>query len=165
MTERRYRLRAATPADAGQVAEIWRRGWHDGHAGRVPRQLVAARTPASFQLRAADRVADTTVAVTAGEIAGFVMVVEDEVEQVYVGADHRGTGVAAQLLREAERLVARNGHPEAWLAVVAGNARARRFYEREGWRDEGAFGYGAATEEEIVEVPCHRYVKDLTAAS
>ncbi|ASR39273.1 GCN5 family acetyltransferase [Prauserella marina] len=163
MTERRYRLRAATSDDADQIAEIWRRGWHDGHAGRVPKQLVAARTPESFRVRAADRVADTTVAVTAGDVAGFVMVVEDEVEQVYVGADHRGSGVAAVLLGEAERLVARNGYRAAWLAVVAGNARARHFYEREGWRDEGPFGYGAATEEEIVEVPCHRYVKDLAS--
>ena len=31
----------------------------------------------------------------------------------------------------------RRGTTSAWLAVVVGNARARRFYEKRGWRDEG----------------------------
>ena len=72
----------------------------------------------------------------AGELLGFVMVVGDEVEQVFVGPAGRGAGVAAVLLAEAERQVAAGGHDEAWLAVVAGNARARRFYEKCGWIDE-----------------------------
>jgi len=38
------------------------------------------------------------------------MVVDDEVEQVYVSALHRGTGVAAQLMGEAERQVRANGN-------------------------------------------------------
>ena len=65
------------------------------------------------------------------------MVVGDEVEQVYVGATARGTGLAATLLSEAEAQVAAAGHDTAWLAVATGNARARRFYERCGWVDEG----------------------------
>ena len=87
-----------------------------------------------------------TVAVADGELAGFVLVVDDEVEQVYVSAAHRGTGVAAALLAEAEWQVRANGHAKAWLAVVAGNARARAFYERAGWEDEGPFDYETATE-------------------
>ena len=55
-----------------------------------------------------------------------------------------------------------NGHDVAWLAVVAGNARARSFYERMGWRDEGGFDYEAAVEDgTTVSVPCRRYVKPL----
>jgi hypothetical protein len=38
---------------------------------------------------------------------------------------------------ETERQDRANGHRKAWLAVVAGNARARAFYERAGWVDEG----------------------------
>jgi GNAT superfamily N-acetyltransferase len=89
------------------------------------------------------------------------MVVGDEVEQVYVDADHRGSGVAALLLAEAERLVAGNGHAQAWLAVVGGNTRARRFYERNGWHDEGPFEYAAATADGPIAVPCQRYVKSV----
>jgi GNAT superfamily N-acetyltransferase len=154
-------LRRGTPEDADAVAEIWRLGWLDGHQGLVPQELVDARTEESFRTRAAERVGDTTVAVVDGAIAGFVMVVDDEVEQVYVAAPHRGTGVAGALLEEAERQVRANGHSEAWLAVVAGNARARVFYERSGWRDDGPFVYRAGAETGPIEVPCHRYAKPV----
>jgi ribosomal protein S18 acetylase RimI-like enzyme len=152
-------VRAATAQDADAVAAIWYAGWRDGHLGHVPEELVAVRTEESFWTRAAERVADTTVAVAGDEIAGFVMVVGDEVEQVYVANTHRGSGVAATLLAEAERQVKAAGFTEAWLAVAAGNARARRFYERNGWTDGGAFDYPARVGERSIPVPCHRYVK------
>jgi ribosomal protein S18 acetylase RimI-like enzyme len=154
-------IRPAVAGDAGAVAEIWERGWRDGHLGHVPEALVAARTPESFRVRAAERVADTTVAEAGGEVAGFVMVVGDEVEQVYVSAAHRGSGIAAVLLAEAERLVAAGGHRLAWLAVAPGNGRARRFYERCGWRDEGLFDYAATHGGQVIPVPCHRYTKKV----
>lgn len=154
-------LRPARAEDAEQIARIWHAGWRDGHLGHVPETLVAARTPASFGARAARRLGDTVVAEAAGEIAGFVIVTGDEVEQVYVAARHRGTGVAARLLAEAERLVAAGGHTRAWLAVAAGNKRARRFYRRLGWTDEGPFSYPAPDVDEPIAVPAHRYVKHL----
>jgi GNAT superfamily N-acetyltransferase len=154
-------LRPATADDAEAIATIWHDGWRDGHLGNVPEALLAARTPDSFRSRAADRTADTTVAVLHDRIAGFVMVAKDEVEQVYVAADHRGSGVAGLLLAEAERLVAANGERRAWLAVVAGNERARRFYQRNGWIDEGPFEYAAATADGTVAVPAHRYIKEV----
>jgi DNA/RNA-binding domain of Phe-tRNA-synthetase-like protein/ribosomal protein S18 acetylase RimI-like enzyme len=152
-------LRGAAPGDADDVAEIWRLGWRDGHEGFVPQELVTVRTDESFRTRAADRVPDTTVATVNGVVAGFIMVVADEVEQVYVSAAHRGTGVAGVLMAEAERQVRVNGHDKAWLAVVAGNGRARAFYERAGWLDEGPFDYTAASEGGPIIVPCHRYTK------
>ena len=154
-------LRPASPDDAARVAEIWSRGWRDGHLGLVPEELVRVRTETSFRERAAARVGDTTVAVVDGAVAGFVMVVGDEVEQVYVAGGHRGTGVAGLLLAEAERQVRANGHERAWLAVVPGNARARAFYEREGWRDEGPLGYTAPGVDRSIAVPCRRYAKRL----
>jgi GNAT superfamily N-acetyltransferase len=154
-------LRPASPGDAPKIADIWHLGWRDGHLGFVSEELVAARHEDSFRTRAAQRVGDTTVAVVDGEVAGFVMVVDDEVEQVYVSALHRGTGVADTLLAEAERQVVRAGHATAWLAVVAGNARARRFYERRGWSDAGPFTYAAAGDAGPIPVAARRYVKHL----
>lgn len=154
-------LRKATPEDASDVAEIWHLGWRDGHLGLVPQALVEVRTEGSFRARASERVGDTTVATVDGAVAGFVMVVDDEIEQVYVSADYRGTGVAAVLLGEAERQVRANGYNSAWLAVVAGNARARAFYEKAGWHDEGPFHYAAAAEGGPIAVPSHRYAKLL----
>ena len=118
-------LRPGTAEDAAAVADIWHSGWHDVHPGRVPDGLTARRTLEAFHERARARVADTTVATVDDEVAGFIMVVDDEVEQVYVAAAHRGGGLAGMLLDEAERQVAAGGHRIAWLAVVVGNDRAR----------------------------------------
>ncbi|HEY8474896.1 MAG TPA: alpha/beta fold hydrolase [Natronosporangium sp.] len=157
-------LRPARPEDADAIAAIWYHGWRDGHLGHVPDELVAARTKESFWERAPQRIGDTTVATVDGAVAGFVMVVGDEVEQVYVAAEHRGTGVAGVLLAEAERVVAAGGHGRAWLAVATGNARARRFYERHGWVDEGPMDYPAASAQGPVRVPVRRYAKPVIGA-
>jgi GNAT superfamily N-acetyltransferase len=101
----------------------------------------------------------------AGEVAGFVMVDEDEVEQVLVAARHRGSGVAGRLLLQAERRVAAAGHERAWLAVVPGNARARRFYERSGWADEGGFDLRISHDGTDIAVPCRRYGKAVAQSS
>jgi GNAT superfamily N-acetyltransferase len=154
-------VRRATADDADAVARIWYGGWRDGHLGHVPAELVAVRTEESFWTRAEERVADTTVAVVQDEVAGFVIVVGDEVEQVYVAPDHRGSGIAGLLIAEAERQVKANGHGRAWLAVASGNARARRFYQRSGWTDAGAFDYQASVDSGTLPVPCHRYVKSV----
>jgi GNAT superfamily N-acetyltransferase len=152
-------LRPATAEDISSIAPIWHRGWQDGHVGHVPEELTTARTERSFWSRAAQRLADTTVAEIEGAVAGFVVVVGDEVEQVYVGEDHRGSGVASVLLAEAERRVQHGGHHTAWLAVVAGNERARRFYAKRGWVDEGSVDYQAQGPDGPITVPSHRYVK------
>jgi ribosomal protein S18 acetylase RimI-like enzyme len=69
--------------------------------------------------------------------------------------------VADMLMADAERRIKDAGYSSAWLAVVAGNARARRFYERRGWSDGGLFEYSAAGDHGPIPVPSHRYVKDL----
>ncbi len=158
-------LRPATADDAEAVADLWHRGWHDGHAGHVPEGLTAARTRASFGERVPALLAVTTVAEVedGGEVVGFVVVVDAEVEQLFVAPPHRGSGVAALLLDEAERQVASTGHDEAWLAVVAGNARARRFYQRRGWSDGGALPYEVSAGGTTYVSPCRRYLKQVRA--
>ncbi len=155
------RLRPAGLDDAATVAEIWRAGWREAHIGNVPAELVAVRTDESFGTRAMESASKTTVAMVGAELAGFVMVAGDEVEQLYVSARHRGAGVADALLSHAERTIKAAGHAMAWLAVVPGNGRARRFYERMGWTDEGPFEHLAPADDGPIPVPAHRYVKRL----
>ncbi len=155
-------IRAAVAADMAAVADLWHEGWHSGHAGHVPDGLTAARSLEAFHERTPARVGDTTVVLgSSGRLLGFVMVVGDEVEQVFVGPASRGTGLAVVLLAEAERQVAASGHASAWLAVVEGNARARRFYEKHGWVDEGDLPYEVVAGGETFVSPCRRYVKKV----
>lgn len=179
---RHVELRHAGPADAPAIAAVWHAAWGDGHRGLVPPALEAARTRESFGPRAAARVPGTTVAValdTASDadatpgagaadgapgqdvVAGFVTVKGEEVEQLFVAAAHRGSGIASDLLSAGEARIAAAGHAEAWLAVVTGNTRARRFYERAGWSDGGPLDYRAETAEGPVPVATRRYVKRL----
>lgn len=155
-------VRPAEPDDADRVAAIWEQGWLEVHPGEVPASLVEARTSASFHLRAAHRTADTQVAEVDASVVGFVMTVHDEVDQVYVAPAGRGTGAAAALLGAAEERIRAAGHRAAWLAVVGGNARARAFYARQGWVDEGEFTHDAPGPDGPISVTAHRYVKDLT---
>jgi GNAT superfamily N-acetyltransferase len=155
-------VRRASPGDVDAVARIWHIGWGDGHAGHVPPELVRHRNLEQFVVRTRQRLECTWVAESRDQVVGFVVVKGDEVEQIYVDRAARGTGVAAMLLHKAEAEVRSAGHRRAWLAVVAGNQRARSFYARLGWRDSGAIIYAAETEVGPFAVPSHRYEKDLT---
>ena len=154
-------LRLATAEDAPTIADIWEEGWRDAHLGHVPDELVEIRTSESFRARAARLIGETMVAERDGEVAGFVTLDGDEVEQVFVARGHRGAGVADALMADAEQRLRDAGHATAWLAVVGGNARARRFYERLGWTDEGPFEHFAPGEDGPIRVPAHRYIKAL----
>jgi GNAT superfamily N-acetyltransferase len=154
-------LRAATADDVDAIASIWHRGWSDGHLGHVPDALVRHRRAGDFRALVPPRVATTTVAETELGVVGFVTIRDDEVEEVYVDRTARGRGVADALLGHAEAVVAER-FDHAWLAVVAGNARARRFYERCGWSDAGPHAYAAPLPDgSTVPVPVRRYERRL----
>jgi ribosomal protein S18 acetylase RimI-like enzyme len=160
-TTEAYFVRKATPTDVAAVAVIWHTGWADGHLGNVPPELVRYRNKAQFVTRTRARLDSMWVAERHDQPVGFVVVKDDEVEQLYVDRAARGTGVAAMLLRKGEAEIRRAGHRAAWLAVVAGNQRARSFYSRLGWRDSGPMSYMAETEAGPLAVPTHRYEIDL----
>lgn len=151
-------LRAASLHDVDSIAALWHHGWIDGHVGHVPEALHAHRRWEDFVRRVPSRIPSTTVATLGPEIVGFVTLHDDEVEQLYVAASARGSGVAAVLLRHGEQLIAQR-YSTAWLAVAVGNARARRFYARQGWFDAAALDYPAETAAGPVVVPCRRYEK------
>lgn len=155
-------LRPATNHDVEAIAEVWHRGWLDGHVGHVPEAIHQHRRLVDFRQRVPPRLAETTVATIDSRVAGFVTVREDEVEQIYVAQEARGGATAKALLGHAEQAIsARFG--VAWLAVATGNARARRFYARQGWTDAGALDYAAETMDGTMLVPCRRYEKRLGA--
>jgi GNAT superfamily N-acetyltransferase len=158
-----WTLRGATLEDVEDIADIWHGGWRDGHLGHVPEALLPHRRLEHFRARVPPRIAATTVAVREGGLLGFVTIHDDEVEQLFVDAKARGRGMADALLHHAEEVIATR-FGAAWLAVVEGNRRARRFYERCGWRDVGGFDYQAEIEGGRLAVPSRRYEKRFRRA-
>jgi GNAT superfamily N-acetyltransferase len=72
-----------------------------------------------------------------GAIVGVATCVREgatgELRSLYVVPEAWGTGVARRLMEAALDALRERGASEATLWVVDANARARRFYEREGW--------------------------------
>ena len=153
-------LRPAGDGDVDEIGDVWHEAWHAGHARHVPPELLGYRTRDHFHGRAAELIGRTTVAADRSGLAGFVTVTDDELEFLFVAERARGTGIAAELLTRGEQQIA-GEHRAAWLEVVAGNARARRFYERQGWRDCGARDGVIVTPAGDVVVAYHRYEKWL----
>lgn len=61
-----------------------------------------------------------------------------EVYALYVAPDLIGTGIGRGLLTEAHAAMTGRGFETSALWVLQDNLRARRFYERAGYRADGA---------------------------
>lgn len=134
------RVRRATPADGDAIADVWLASWRatfdfpPGHPDEaVRRWLTESLVPAS----------ETWVAETTdGRVVAMMALSDTMVEQLYVAPDWFGRGVGRRLLE-----LAKERRPAGLdLACFAVNARARRFYERQGF-EAVAFGDGSGNEE------------------
>jgi GNAT superfamily N-acetyltransferase len=84
-----------------------------------------------------------------------------EVRSVYVDPTVVGAGLGSALLHAAVASLAGAGFTDAVLWVVEGNTRARVFYERWGWRPDGARKRTPVEDEHLDEV---RYRLDRLSA-
>lgn len=145
-------LRPAAPADAAAVARVHVRSWQVGYRGLLPDEYLDALRPEDRASRYTfgdpdPRRPATIVAETDGVIRGFATTMPargddergcGELAAIYVDPDGWGLGIGRALIAAArERLVAA-GFTEAILWVLAGNARAERFYRIDGWTADGA---------------------------
>jgi GNAT superfamily N-acetyltransferase len=127
-------LRSADPGEVDALALLWHSGWQDAHEGLVPAELARHRTLENFRERMRAHLGDVRVAGEVGQPLGFTLLKGDELDQFYVSAAARGTGLAAVLMKDAEHTLLSRGVREAWLACAIGNERAAKFYARQGWR-------------------------------
>jgi GNAT superfamily N-acetyltransferase len=142
-------LRLATPDDARGVAVVHVRTWQEAYRGMVPDELLDAlsideRVKAYAKFRVLDDPERPLyVAEIDGDIVGFANVGPSREEQdtgelyaIYVRASHWDTGVGRALMVTGVDWLAQR-YPDSTLWVLGSNDRARRFYERGGWRVDG----------------------------
>ncbi|MGW3284977.1 N-acetyltransferase family protein [Streptomyces sp. NPDC001002] len=163
-----------TLADCDPVAEIRVRGWRSAYRGLIPQSYLDAMSVPKdadrqrARLLQGDGTVVNVVAEQDGKVVGWachgpyrdgeVPAGGVELYAIYVDPDHQGTGAGRALLDESVRRCVAAGDKRMYLWVLEGNAPARRFYERAGFRADG-------TEEPFevdgVEVPEVRYARDL----
>ena len=136
-TKPQIQVRDAEVSEIDWLARLWHDGWQDAHLKIVPQELARARTLESFGGRLQKLLSSVRVVGPSGTPVGFHIVKDDELYQLYVSAEARGSGVAAALVADAEAQIAAAGFTTAWLACAIGNDRAARFYEKCGWRRVG----------------------------
>jgi len=165
-------VRAATPADALEVAGVHVRSWQVGYRGLLPQAHLDGLRPEerarryTFGETGTDRPL-TVVAVEQGVICGFATTgpshdrdVRDarEVWALYVDPEHWGSGVGRLFIDDARSRLGREGASESVLWVLAGNERARRFYRAAGWAPDGVRRTeqrgGVAADEVATGEPC-----------
>ncbi|MFI1761330.1 GNAT family N-acetyltransferase [Streptomyces sp. NPDC020800] len=173
MDDRRIRIRPMTLADCDRVSQIRIRGWQHAYRGLVPQPYLDALSAAQDAERRRTRFAEgngavvNLVAERDGEVVGWaahgpyrdgeVRTGDAELYAVYLDPAHLGSGIGRALL--AESVGQCSSYPRMFLWVLKENARARRFYERAGFRADGAQEPFEAGGTDVPEV---RYVKELT---
>jgi ribosomal protein S18 acetylase RimI-like enzyme len=158
-------VRAAEEREIDHLAKLWYEGWQDAHQKILPAELRRLRTLDSFRQRLQGALSDTRVVGPLGAPRGFCITKGDELYQIYVSTQARGSGTAAALMADAEAGFAKSGVDIAWLACAIGNDRAARFYEKSGWRRTGVVTYKAETSAGIFPLEVWRYEKRLTPIS
>ena len=146
-------LRRGEPGDARAIASVHVKTWQVAYVGIIPSEVLEGL---SVDQRAS-KWEETLVGLGAGEqvevaeeggrVVGFVFTGacrdEDafglgELYAIYVAPSHWGTGAGPALLASARRSLVDAGHDHAVLWVLEDNARARAFYEHDGWAPDGA---------------------------
>lgn len=156
-------LREARRGDELAVAEVHVRSWQEAYRELMPQEFLDGLDPrdraARYEFEGGAEAPTTVVAVlrqrdgTGGEgggdgpIVGFVTFGPSrdadaaglgEIYALYVDPKRYAGGAGRMLMAEARRRLVERGIDEAVLWVLRGNERAAAFYEREGWRRDGA---------------------------
>ncbi|MFI6102352.1 GNAT family N-acetyltransferase [Lentzea sp. NPDC051213] len=137
-------IRLAVASDASAVASVHVRSWQSAYRGLIPDSVldnlsVEART-AGWEEYIASGSVWVGLAPASGEIVGFAFAGESrdddapfELYTIYLLPSAWGSGLALELVAAAI-----GDEKDVIVWVLDGNARARRFYERLGFRVDGA---------------------------
>lgn len=154
------------PADAHDVSRVHVRSWQWAYRGLLAQEYLDSLEPDAWVHRytfgrMGFRQPSTQVAVEGATVCGLVttgLCRDDdltnlgELMAIYVDPAYLRTGVGRLLMSAARTRLRSVGVTTAVLWVVDGNARARRFYERDGWHCDGTrrvSTYGSAPVDEV----------------
>ena len=142
------RIRAAKPADAGQIAKVHIDTWRSTYVGIVPAEYLAALSYRDRESRWTDALttdrpdASVFVAETAeGEVIGYAdggpenegnRVYQGELYSIYVLKERQRGGVGRSLVSAVAQRLLTAGIRPMLLWVFKDNHPSRRFYERLG---------------------------------
>ena len=110
-------VRSAEEREIDQLARLWFDAWQDAHAQIVPAKLTRLRTLENLKQRLEAAFSDLRVVGPLGAPVGLCVIKGDELYQLFVSAQSRGTGVAAALIADAEARLSARGVETAWLDV------------------------------------------------
>jgi GNAT superfamily N-acetyltransferase len=139
-------VRRAASADARAIADVHVHTWQAAYRHAFPPEMLDRLSVDEREANWRERLEEGAVAWVAeaeGRVIGFAAAGRSRTEQgagelyaIYVLPDSWGSGAAHELMAAAKDWLAQEGYVTAMLWVLADNPRARRFYEREGWRAE-----------------------------
>jgi ribosomal protein S18 acetylase RimI-like enzyme len=134
-------VRAFQPADEAGVIELWRhcdltRPWNDPHKD-IARKLKVR--PDLFLVGEINGAVVATAMVGYDGHRGWI-------NYLGVDPDHRRTGLARQIMSEAERLLRKEGCSKINLQVRSTNSQAIEFYRRIGFAVDDVMSMGKRLE-------------------
>jgi GNAT superfamily N-acetyltransferase len=144
-------LRPAQPEDAIAVARVHVRSWQTAYRTLLPDEYLDQLRPEDraqkYDFASLDPQKPQTIVATEGElIYGFASTAPSrdpnlmdygELCALYVDPEQWGRGIGVALISAARGRLSALGFRNAALWVLAGNARAERFYQVDGWVSDG----------------------------
>ena len=144
---REFSIRKAIEGDIPGIRMCYLRSWRAAYNGFLQPDVLdeeaQRREDFDWSRGIALETATVRVAVDSdNRVIGVMQADEDlppprdlpEIDMLYVEPSAWGSQVARRLLEAGLDWISRRGHTQARLRVVEVHNRARRFYEREGWR-------------------------------
>lgn len=148
--------RDAVEADLPAIDTLFRESFDAtfGHlyAPEDEAAFFAQFTPEAWAAEFAQADLRLRVAEDAGGLAGFCKISDPELpaqtsapamelRQLYLSERAKGSGAAQALMEWAIGQARERGADEVWLSVYIDNHRAKRFYERYGFEDQGPYRF------------------------
>ncbi len=148
-------IRRATTADAALLSALGKQTFCDTFTGTCTEQDMDKFLEAYFNLQQVTSELENSndyfyLAETGGVASGYIRMMEDythfelmkqwkalELKRIYVDKAFHGKGIAQQLIAFVEAFAKENTYQVIWLGVWEHNNRAKKFYEKCGFKDSG----------------------------